>query len=274
MWWVFILMYIRNSAEFTSVHCKLLKQEYHLECVIYFALIFTAFSIILLGFCLLCLRSFPTARTLLCLRSYPAVHTFLCLRSFPAARTLLCLRSFPAAHTLLCLRSFPAERNLQCKCSVQVCLFCSGKSLSARVLCERRESRIKICFGASHWAGCSRRSFGCSWWCRRPHHEQDSWVRSMEICGFMAFLSLTFKSLSCFLLGCSVLLQVEASLRYSTARPDSVCSRDCRKHPYLGANTRRQNNSAWRSKQFRPEIDTELVGRFILRHLSWYTYVE
>jgi hypothetical protein len=88
---------------------------------------------------------------------------------------------------------------------------------------------------------------------------------SAEICGLMAFLSLTLESLCCFLLGCLVLLQVEASLRYSAARSDPVCSRDCRKHPHLGANTRRQNNSAWSSKQFRPEIDTELVGRFILR---------
>jgi len=71
-----------------------------------------------------------------------------------------------------------------------------------------------------------------------------------------------------------VLPQVEASLRYSAARPDSVCSRDCRKHPYLGANTRRQSNSAWSSKQWGTEIDTELVGRFILRLLLWYTYIE
>ena len=192
----------------------------------HFALILTAFSNILLGFCMLCLRSFPTART------------------------------------------------LQCKCSVQICLFCSGKSLGARVLCERCESRIEVCIGASHRAGCSRRSFGCGWRCRRPHHEQDSWVRSLEICGFMAFLSLTLESMCCFLLGRSVLLQVEASLRYSAACPDSVRSRDCRKHPYLGANTRRQSNSAWSSKQFRPEINTVLAGRFILRCLPWDTYIE
>jgi len=193
--------------------------------MVHFALIFTAPSNILLGFCLLCLRSFPTA----------------------------------------C--------NWQCQCSVQMCLFCPGESLGARVLCERCESWIEICVGTSHWAGCSRRSFDCGWWCGRPHHEQDSWV-SMEICGFMGFLSLTLESLCCFLLGHLVLPQVAASLRYSAARPDSVCSCDCRKHPYLGTNTRRQNNSAWSSKQWGPEIDTELVGRFILRHLLWYTYIE
>ena len=97
---------------------------------------------------------------------------------------------------------------------------------------------------------------------------------SMEICGFMAFLSLTLESLCCFLLVRSVLPQVEASLRYSAACPDSVCGCDCRKHPYLGANTRRQSNSAWSSKQWGPEIDTELVGRFVLRRLLWYTYIE
>ena len=75
---------------------------------------------------------------------------------------------------------------------------------------------------------------------------------SMEICGFMSFLSLTLESLYCVLLGHLVSLQVEASLRYSAARSDSVSSCDCRKHPYFGANARRQSNSAWSSKQCRP----------------------
>ena len=130
-------------------------------------------------------------------------------------------------------------------------LFCSGEAFSARVLCERCEPGIEVCVRASDWACHSRRSFGGGWWCRRSHHEQDSWV-SMEICCFVAFRSLQLESLFCFQLGFLLLLQVEASLRYSTARSHSVCSCDCWKHPSFGANTRRQSHSPWSSKQCWP----------------------